>query len=125
MAAIVIHKWVPTHGIHFIPRFCPQNPTLGTADQPPRACPVRPYTGIWLQALAHRHKFPLLMCCITNLDYPACGEEPVLFKLSECSLCPSMHENPRWWLCFCFTPGIWRYLLHQCMVIIFMRFSFP
>ena len=44
MAAIVIHKWVPTHGIHFIPRFCPQNPVPGTADRPPRARPVRPRT---------------------------------------------------------------------------------
>ena len=51
MAAIVIHKWVPTHGIHFIPRFCPQNPAPGAADQPPRPRPVRPYTGIWLRAL--------------------------------------------------------------------------
>ena len=51
MAAIVIHKWVPTHVIHFIPRFCLQSPVHGTADRPPRARPVRPYIGIWLRAL--------------------------------------------------------------------------
>ena len=37
LAAIVIHKWVLKHGIHFIPRFCPKNPAPGAADQPPRA----------------------------------------------------------------------------------------
>ena len=52
MAAIVIHKWVPTHGIHFIPRVWPQNPAPGAADWLPRARPVRSYTGIWLRALS-------------------------------------------------------------------------
>ena len=50
LADIFIHKWVPAHGIHFIPRFCPQNPTPGAADWLP-AHSVRPNTGIWLRAL--------------------------------------------------------------------------
>ena len=53
MAAIVIHKWVPMHGIHFIPSFCSQNPKPGTSDGPLRARPIRSYTGIWLRALRH------------------------------------------------------------------------
>ena len=40
-----------TYAWNFIPRFCPQNPAPGAADRPPRARPVRPYTGIWLRAL--------------------------------------------------------------------------
>ena len=36
--AAIIHKCVPVHGIHFIPRFCLQNPSPST-DQPPRAHP--------------------------------------------------------------------------------------
>ena len=46
MAAIVIHKWVRTHGIYFIPRFCPQNPAPDAADRPHKARPVRPYTKL-------------------------------------------------------------------------------
>ena len=39
MAAIVIHKWVPTQEMHSIPRFCPQNPNPGAADRPPAQGP--------------------------------------------------------------------------------------
>ena len=48
-----MHKWAPTHGIYFIPRFCLQNPAPGTADRPPKPRPFRPYTGIWLRALSN------------------------------------------------------------------------
>ena len=51
LAAVVIHKWVPMHGIYFIPRFCPQNPAPGATNRPPRPRPVRPYIRIWLRAL--------------------------------------------------------------------------
>ena len=33
LAAIVIHKCVPTHEIHFIWRICPQNPAPGATAQ--------------------------------------------------------------------------------------------
>ena len=53
LAAIVIHK--PTHGIYFIPRFCPQNPASGATDRLPRPRTVRRYSEIWLRALIKKH----------------------------------------------------------------------
>ena len=35
LAGIVIHKWVPTHGIYFILKFCSLNLSPGTAAGPP------------------------------------------------------------------------------------------
>ena len=37
LAGIVIHKWVPTRGIHFILKFCLQNPMPGALTWPLRA----------------------------------------------------------------------------------------
>ena len=53
LAAIVIQKLVPTcmHGIYFILRFFLLNPAPSATARPPRAHPVKPSTGIWLQGL--------------------------------------------------------------------------
>ena len=55
LSGIVIHKWIPVHGIYFIQRFCPQIFAPATTAQPPLASRVQPSTKIWLQALRNNY----------------------------------------------------------------------